>query len=636
MRISQLFGHTLREPPADAQLTSHQLALRAGLVRFLGAGLYSYLPLGYRVVRKIETILRQEMDALGAQEMLMPVMHPAELWKATGRWYSVGPALVRVRDRSGRDYALAMTHEEVVVELTRREVQSYRNLPRVVYHIQTKVRDEPRPRGGLLRVREFRMKDAYSLDADSDGLNAFYPRILAAYQRIFARCDLHPIPVEADTGMMGGADSHEFMLPHPAGEDTLIRCAACGYAANAERAAFRLPAVEPQVPEKPRPIATPDCATIADVAAFVGVPTSQTLKAVFYARDDTELVFVVIRGDLEVNETKLRNLLGGGELRPATDEEIGVARAEPGYASPVGLQVRETRAGPGVLVVADCSIEAGSNFVAGANRPGYHLTGVNYPRDFSVTLLADVAQAQAGHLCTRCGQALVAEVAIELGHCFKLGTRYSDAVGATYLDQEGHERPVVMGSYGIGVGRLMAAVIETHHDEHGIVWPPALAPFDVHLLALGTDEAVRAQAEAVYAQLQEAGLEVLYDDRDERAGVKFADADLIGCPVRVTVSRRSLKAGGVELKARWAQEPFDSAQDRRRVVTPESLVEEIRQMLASRKRELHKARRRDWLARADALRERILKRRGGVPLPDSAKELHALREERDEQIMGLR
>jgi len=576
--MSQLFGDTLREPPADAKLTSHQLALRAGLVRFLGAGLYSYLPLGYRVARKIEAILREEMDGIDAQEMLMPVLHPAELWRATGRWDSVGPALMRVRDRAGRDYALAMTHEEVVAELARREVRSYRDLPRVVYHIQTKVRDEPRPRGGLLRVREFRMKDAYSLDTDAAGLDAFYPRMLAAYQRIFARCDLHPIPVEADTGMMGGADSHEFMLPHPAGEDTLIHCAACGYAANAERAEFRLPPVEPQPLEEARPIATPDCETIADVAAFVGVPTSQTLKAVFYTRDDAELVFLVIRGDLEVNETKLRNLLGGGELKPATDEEIRVAGAEPGYASPVGLRVRETRAGPGLLVVADHSIKVGSNFVAGANRPGYHLTGANYPRDFGVTLLADVAQAQAGHLCPHCNGVLAAGSAIELGHCFKLGTRYSEAVGATYLDPQGRERPIVMGSYGIGVGRLMATVIETHHDEHGIVWPPALAPFDVHLLTLGTDEMVHDQAEEIYADLTGFGkpvrssLEVLYDDREESAGVKFADADLIGCPVRVTVSRRSLKAGGVELKARWDQ--------KRRVVKPEKLVEQVRQMIA--------------------------------------------------------
>lgn len=571
MRMSQLFGRTLRESPADAELTSHQLALRAGLVRFLGSGLYSYLPLGWRVARKIETILHEEMKAIDAQEMLMPVMHPAELWQATGRWESVGPALMRLQDRSGRDYVLAMTHEEVVTELARREVQSYRDMPRVIYHIQTKIRDEPRPRGGLLRAREFRMKDAYSLDTDTDGLDAFYPRIVAAYHRIFARCDLHAIAVEADTGIMGGADSHEFMLPHSSGEDTLIRCVDCGYAANVEKATFRLPPVETLLPEEPQPIATPGCETIADVATFVGVPTSQTLKAVFYTKDETELIFVVIRGDLEVNETKLCNVLDGGELRPATDEEIRAAGADPGYASPVELRVRETHGGPGVLVIADRSIEVGNNFVAGANRPGYHLTGVNYPRDFAVTLLADIAQAQTGYLCPHCDGTLATETAIELGHCFKLGTRYSEAVGATYLDKEGHERPIVMGSYGIGVGRLMAAVIETHHDEHGIVWPPSLAPFDVYLLVLGADEAVRAQAETIYTQLRETGLEVLYDDREERAGVKFADADLIGCPTRATVSKRSLKAGGVELKARWAAE--------RNVVPQDSLVEQVQQML---------------------------------------------------------
>jgi prolyl-tRNA synthetase len=467
-----------------------------------------------------------------------------------------------------------MTHEEVVIELARREIKSYRDLPRAVYHIQTKMRDELRPRGGLLRVREFRMKDAYSLDADAAGLDAFYPRIIAAYKRIFARCDLSPIPVEADTGMMGGADSHEFMLPHPDGEDVFIRCASCSYAANVERATFRLPPVEQQPLEESCPIATPDCETIADVAAFVGVPTSQTLKAVFYARDDAELVFLVIRGDLEVNETKLANLLGGGELRPAIDEEILAAGTQPGYASPVGLNVRETRDGSGVLVVADPSIEAGGNFVAGANQPGYHLTGVNYPRDFAVTLLADIAQAEGGHLCPHCDGTLAAEPSIELGHCFKLGTHYAESVGAMYHDQEkGEQHPIVMGSYGIGVGRLMAAVIETHHDEYGIVWPPALAPFDVCLLNLSTDESVSTQADKVYTRLQKAGLEVLYDERGERAGVKFADADLIGCPVRVTVSKRSLKAGGVEVKVRWAKE--------KQIVELESLVEQVRQMLNS-------------------------------------------------------
>ncbi|MEA3377978.1 MAG: proline--tRNA ligase [Chloroflexota bacterium] len=553
-RMSQLFGRMLRKAPTGTELTSHKLALRAGLVRFLGAGLYSYLPLGWRVARNIEAILRQEMDALGAQEMKMPVLHPAELWKATGRWDSVGPALMRVTDRGDREYVLAMTHEEVVAELARQEIQSYRDLPRVVYHIQTKLRDEPRPRGGLLRVREFRMKDAYSLDRDRAGLDAFYPRMIEAYQGVFARCGLDPISVEADTGMMGGADSHEFMLPHRDGEDTFIRCGTCDYGANAERAEFQLPEVESEPLEEPEQVATPGCETIADVADFVGVPTRKTLKAVFYTRGDGDLVLVLIRGDLEVNETKLANLLDGATLEPALEEDVRRASAEPGYGSPVGLNVRRSPDDVGVLVVADRSIEKGRDFVAGANRPGYHLVGVNYPRDFAVTILDDIAQAKDGYLCPRCEGTLIAEAAIELGHCFKLGTHYAEAVGATFLDPDGEEHPVVMGSYGIGVGRLMAAVVEEHHDDYGIIWPPALAPFDVYLLTLGTDEETQERAELFCTELEDAGLDVLFDDREESAGVKFTDADLIGCPVRATVSRRSLEQGGVELKARWTRD----------------------------------------------------------------------------------
>lgn len=554
LRMSTLFGRTLREAPAGTELTSHALAIRAGLVRFIGAGLYTYLPLGWRVARRIEGILHEEMHAIGAQEMKMPVLHPAELWKATGRWDSVGPALMRVKDRGDRDYALAMTHEEVVAWLARQEILSYRDLPRVVYHIQTKIRDEPRPRGGLLRVREFRMKDAYSLDTDSAGLDDFYPRILGAYERIFARCRLEPVTVEADTGMMGGADSHEFMLSHPDGEDTFIHCQSCTYAANAERAAFRLPEVEPKPLEEPVPLATPDCETIADVADFVGVPTERTMKAVFYAKDDGQLVLVVLRGDLDVNETKLGNLLDGSQLEPAPEDAIRRVGAEPGYGSPVGLQVQTSPGDPGVLVIADPSIQRGTNFVAGANRHGYHLVGVNYPRDFAVTMMKDIAQAKAGHLCPECEGTLTAESAIELGHCFKLGTHYAESVEATYLDADGTEHPIMMGSYGIGVGRLLAAIIEKHHDDYGIIWPPSVAPFDVYLLALGTDRETMDQAEAFCGELEEAGLDVLFDDREESAGVKFTDADLIGCPVRATVSRRSLKQGGVELKARWAEE----------------------------------------------------------------------------------
>jgi len=573
LRMSQVFGRTLREAPAGTELASHKLALRAGLVRFLGAGLYSYLPLGWRVAQRIEGILHEEMEALGAQEMKMPVLHPAELWKATGRWESVGPALMSVKDRSGREYALAMTHEEVVADLARQEILSYRDLPKVIYHIQTKVRDEPRPRGGLLRVREFRMKDAYSLDADAEGLDAFYPRIIEAYERIFERCGLDPVSVEADTGMMGGADSHEFMLPHSDGEDTYIHCDTCDYAANAERAEFRLPEVEAEPLEEPVHLATPGCETIADVADFVGVPTRQTLKAVFYTKDGEDLVLVVIRGDLDVNETKLRNLLGGGTLEPALEEDVRRVGAEPGYGSPVGLDVRRSLDGTGVLVIADRSIQKGSNFVAGANRHGYHLVGVNYPRDFAVTMMEDIAQAEAGHVCPACEGVLVAESAIELGHCFKLGTHYSEAVGATYLNPDGDAQPIVMGSYGIGVGRLMAAVIEKHHDDYGIIWPPDLAPFDVYVLTLGTDQETEQRAESVCTELEDAGLEVLFDDREESAGVKFTDADLIGCPVRATVSRRSLAKGGVELKARWAADM--------RVVELDDLVAAARELIRS-------------------------------------------------------
>ena len=571
MLMSQLFGNTLRESPADAEMASHELALRAGLVRSLGAGLYSYLPLGYRVVRKIERILREEMEAIGAQEMLMPVLNPADLWKATGRWEGTGSALMKVRDRSGRDYALAMTHEEVVGELSRREIRSYRDLPKVVFHIQTRLRDEPRPRGGLIRVREFRMKDAYTLDVDAESLDRFYPTIIEAYRTIFRRCGVEAVMVEADTGMMGGADSHEFLMPHPGGEDDLIQCSSCEYAANAERAELQLLESRKTALEDTALVSTPGCATIAEVAAFVGVPTSQTYKAVFYAWErpevKTDLVFVVIRGDLEVNETKLLNLLGGGELTAATDDMISGVGAEPGYASPIGLNVRSDVLGNGVLVVGDTSLVSGSNFVAGANQDGYHFTGVNYPRDFSVTIHADIARAMSGHSCPRCGEPLEALPAIELGHCFKLGTRYSEAMGVTYLDADGTEQLVVMGSYGIGVGRLIASIIETYHDENGIVWPPAVAPFDVHLVSLARSDEEMAIAEELYHLLQEFDLCVLWDDREERAGVKFADADLIGCPVRATVSRRSLEAGGVELKARW--------EDDTRVLKTDQVVNEI-------------------------------------------------------------
>ena len=493
------------------------------------------------------------MESIGCQEVHLPVVHPADLWQRTGRWEEIGPELARFSDRTGRHLVLAMTHEEVVADLVRQEVQSYRDLPCMIYQIQTKFRDEARSRGGLIRVREFTMKDAYSCHTDFDDLDGFYLRIYAAYERIFARCGLEVLAVEADTGMMGGAASHEFMVLNDQGEDTLILCPTCGYAANRESAIADhfdqmntgQPVDNPQA--KVVEVATPGCKTIAQVADFLGVPTRQTLKAVFYASDcGGQVVCVMIRGDLEVNETKLDHVLEGEVMHPATEEELDAAGVVAGYASPVGLS--------GVRVVADNSIVAGGNFVAGANREGYHMTGVNYPRDFEVDMLADIALAQGGRPCAHCGGLLEERRGIEVGHLFKLGTRYSDKLGTTFLDGEGQAQPVVMGSYGIGLGRLLAAVAEQHHDAQGAIWPLSLTPYHIHLLSLGRDEAVLAQAEGLYSELLDTGYEVLYDDRSESAGVKFNDADLIGLPLRLTVSRRTVAQNAVEWKSRSHEE----------------------------------------------------------------------------------
>ena len=559
MRFSHLFGRTLRETPADAELISHQLCLRAGLIRPLASGIYSYLPLGWRVMQRLAAIIREEMDAIGGQELAMPLVHPAELWKATGRYDapSPGEALVRFQDRSSHAMVLGMTHEEVIVHLARHEIRSYRQLPLMVYQIQTKFRDEPRARGGLLRVREFLMQDAYTFDADEQGLAAQYRRIYAAYERILARCGVTAMAVEAADGMMGGLASREFIVLHEQGEDTLILCDACSYAANAEAATFDKGRAEAAPLAEIAKVATPGTTTIEAVARFLGVETRQTLKAVFYSTAQDEVLFVVIRGDLEVNEAKLAALLGDGTLKPAGEEALRAAGLVPGYASPVGLS--------GVRVIADDSITSGHNFVAGANEAGYHLVHVNYPRDFAVDMLADIALARQGDPCPRCGAPLRAARGIAVGHIFKLGTRYSEAIGALYLDREGQARPLVMGSYGIGLGHLLACIIEQHHDAYGIIWPPAVAPFQVHLVSLGgADSEVAQAAEDLYRRLQERGYTVLYDDRDERPGVKFNDADLIGAPVRLTVSQRTLKERGVEFKLRW---------ERARRMVPDAEVE---------------------------------------------------------------
>ena len=552
MRMSQLFGQTLREAPTEAEVDSHRLLVRAGFIRQLGAGLFSYLMFAKRSLTKIENIMRDEINAIGGQELSMPVVHPADLWKETGRWYQIGSEMGRFLDKSKHDMVLAMTHEEIVADLVRREVQSYRQLPMLVYHIQTKWRDDPRPRAGLIRAREFTMLDSYSLDPDDEALDKQYRAHYQAYFNIFNRCALPTIAVGADVGMMGGSLAHEYMYLTPIGEDTLLLCDHCGYAANRQIAHFRKPAAAAEEALPLEKVATPHVATIAALAEFLKLPMARTAKAVFMVATlpDGEsqvdrFVFALVRGDMEVNETKLANALKAKELRPAREDEIRAVGAVPGYASPLGLDPKQ------VLIVVDDAIRASPNLVGGANEAGYHMLNTNYGRDFTASMVTDIAAAGEGDACPNCGQALRTSRGVEVGNIFKLGTRYTQALGATFLDKDGTVKPVIMGSYGIGSGRLLACVAEAHHDADGLRWPVTVAPYHVSLVALpdASGGALR-DADALYASLQAAGVEVLYDDRDERPGVKFKDADLIGLPVRVTVSERSLKAGGTELKRR--------------------------------------------------------------------------------------
>jgi prolyl-tRNA synthetase len=546
--MSHLFGRTLREAPGDVELLSNQLMVRAGMIRPLGAGIFSLLPLGWRVVRKVEQIIREEMDAIGGQELLMPVVHPADIWRESGRYDSVGPEMARFKDRADRDMVLAMTHEEVVTDLTRQVISSYRQLPQIVYHLQMKFRDEPRARGGLIRVREFTMKDSYSLDANEAGLDVSYKLHWKAYDRIFRRLGLRFIVVGADVGMMGGSLSEEFMAFSPNGEDTILICPSGDYAANKEVATFRRPAPAGDEPQPMTEVETPNTTTIETLANHLGITKAQTAKAVFFKGGSGKFVFAVIRGDLEVNETKLRKAANEPNLVPATAEEIRAIGAEPGYGSPVGTN--------GAFIVVDESVRDTPNLVAGANKPGYHYLNVNLGRDYQADVVADIASSEAGFPCPHCGTALTADRAIEVGNIFKLGTRYSTTLGATFLDAEGVSHPVVMGSYGIGSGRSAATVVEQNYDEKGIIWPISIAPYHVSLLSLGAadDANTTSVAEQLYSSLQAAGIEVLYDDRGDRAGVKFNDADLIGNPLRVSVSPRTLANGQVEMKARTESE----------------------------------------------------------------------------------
>ncbi|MCZ2115352.1 MAG: proline--tRNA ligase [Anaerolineae bacterium] len=577
MRLSRSFGKTLREAPAEAELISHQLLLRGDFIRPAGAGIYTFMPFGYRVIRKIWDIMAEEMDAISGQEMWMPNLHPAALWQATGRWDRVD-VLYKLKASGNREYALSATHEEIVVDLSLRDIESYRDLPRMIYHISKKFRDEPRPRGGLIRLREFIMKDAYTLDRSEEALDEYYPSMLQAYTNIFDRCGVPTVMINADVGAMGGKSSQEFTVPHPQGEDEFIYCEDCGYAANVEAAGFVREGEKPATMDELAKVLTPDCKTIADVAAFIGVPTTQTLKCVFYwwrpnyveKPGEGRMVFAMTRGDLNINDTKLVNAVGGGFIRQATEEEVRSIGAVPGYASAIGMAPAKDMESPGVMIVADESINYGGNYVVGANDDPYHYTGANYGRDFQVSRIADIAQAATGHKCPNCGGRIEAKRAIEVGHCFKLGTRYSKAVNATYLDEDGQERLIYMGSYGIGLDRLMAVVVELHHDKDGIIWPDSVAPYQVHLVHIGKDgDGTKEKAEAVYAELTAAGVEVLYDDRDGLgAGVKFKDADLMGIPWRVTVSGRSLEQGGAEVKRRSESE--------RQIVSLDQLVATFR------------------------------------------------------------
>lgn len=553
MRMSKLLSQTLRESPSDAEIISHQLLVRAGYIRQLAAGIFTAMPLAKRSLTKIENIMRDEMNKIDGQEMSMPVVHPAEIWQATGRWEKVGPEMGRFKDRNGRDMVLAMTHEEAVVNIIKDEIQSYRQLPIMIYHIQTKWRDDPRPRAGLIRVREFTMKDSYSLDRDWEGLDVQYANHYQAYFNIFGRCKLPVIAVESDVGMMGGNMAHEYMYLTPVGEDTLLLCGECGYSANRQIAEFQKVAAADEKAQKKKKVATPEMKTIADLAVFLDIPESKTAKAVFMIaaiqdgeEEKEQLVFAILRGDMELNETKLVNAVGAKNLRPAEEAEIIASGAVPGYASPVGLK--------NILVVVDDLIPGSSNLVAGANEEGYHFINVNYGRDYKADIVADIAAAQDGDACPNCGKAMRAVRGIEVGNIFKLGTWYSEAVGATFQDADGSEKPVVMGSYGIGSGRLLASVVEEYNDKYGLIMPVTIAPYEVHLVELvgAKDESDKVQkiAGQLYNDLIEAGLEVLYDDRDESPGVKFNDADLIGVPLRITVGNRALKEGGVEVKLR--------------------------------------------------------------------------------------
>jgi prolyl-tRNA synthetase len=547
MRWTQTFIPTLRQDPSDAEVVSHRLMTRAALIAKVAAGIYNYLPLGWKSLSKLQAIIREEMERAGSAELVMPAIQPAELWQESGRWFEYGPELLRMKDRHDREFCFGPTHEEVITDLVRRTVTSYRQLPVNLFQIQTKFRDEIRPRFGLMRGREFVMKDAYTFHADAGDLDVAYRAMERAYCRVFERCGLGYTQVEADTGNIGGSESHEFMVLADTGEDAILSCPACGYGANVEKA--QAGPVEPapewprERPDSPGTVDTPEMRSVEEVAEFLGISPAHLIKTLIFETDE-EFVAVLIRGDLEVNEVKLKNELNCTHLQLASEAKIEEVTGGPqGFSGPVGLER--------VRVLADPSVTNLEVAATGANAADAHLVGVVPGRDFEPTAVVELRLATAGDPCPKCGKPLVEKRGIEVGHIFKLGTKYSKSMGCNFQDADGNESPMIMGCYGLGVGRTVAAAVEQNHDDKGIIWPLPLAPYEVVLVTLNSDkpEVVEA-AEALYSQLQEAGIDVLFDDRTERPGVKFNDMDLIGFPVRVVLGKRGLDAGEVEISVR--------------------------------------------------------------------------------------
>ena len=566
MKATNLYAPTLRESPAEAEVISHKLMLRAGLIRKAAGGVYSYLPLGWRTIRKIQQIIREEMDAAGGQEIAMPIIQPSELWKESGRWEVYGDEMMRMKDRHGREFCLGPTHEEMITALVRDEVRSYKQLPLMLYQMANKYRDEIRPRFGLMRSREFIMKDLYSFDRDEEGMNISYQKMYDAYTKIFTRCGLEFRPVEADNGAIGGGHSHEFTVLAQSGESSIAYCGACDYAASDEKAELKVIVEAPEDALPLEKVETPDAHTIELVKDYLQVPIEKTIKAVAFQDDDERLILAFVRGDHEVNEVKILNAVEGAlHLHMAEESAIVAAGGCPGFMSPIGLK-------PGTVVLVDSTVMEMHNAVAGANEKDSHYKNVNPKRDFKDVIVTDLRMVKEGDPCPRCGAPLKMTRGIEAGQVFTLGTKYSQSLGATFLDENGKEKPLVMGCYGIGVGRTMAAAIEQNNDEHGIIWPRAIAPFELVVVPVNAKNGEQlSYAERVYEELKTAGVDVLLDDRTERAGVKFKDCDLIGYPLRITIGPKALEENVIEVKVRKTGEVLS--------FTKESYLREVRELL---------------------------------------------------------